>query len=109
MYLNGIGVRQILVDTGLVLNIFGLDLLNLRLRWIKINLDTIILPLKVRPIIVPTLVYVMLGPLSSNLLLRPWPHAIWVFSSTLHGFVMFVVDNQVEITNSNATTYTCAK
>lgn len=59
-------------------------------------MGTDILSLKVGPITIPTLMHVMSGPLSYNLLLgRPWLHALGVVSSTLHGSLKFVANNQV--------------
>lgn len=59
-------------------------------------MGNVILSLKAGSITFPTLVHVMLGPLSYNLLLgRPWLHALGDVSSTLHGFVKFVANHQV--------------
>lgn len=64
----------------------------------KILVGMVILSLKVGPVTSQILTHVMLGPLSYNILLgRPWLHALGVVSSTLHGSVKFVANNQVVI------------
>lgn len=62
----------------------------------KTTVGTVILSLKVGQVTIPTLVHVILGPLSYNLLLRgPWLHALGFVSSTLHGSMKFMANNQV--------------
>lgn len=112
-HVNGVGIRRTLVDIGSKLNVCRLDFLpkikvdpkslaasSLYIRGFdnygKTVVGTVILSLKFGPITIPTLVHVMPSPLSYNLLLgRPCLHALGVISSTLHGVVKFVADNQV--------------
>lgn len=62
----------------------------------KTTLCIVTLPIKIGLVTIPTLVHVMQGPLSYNLLLgRLWIHALGAVSSTLHGSIKFVANNQV--------------
>lgn len=52
--------------------------------------------MRLGPITIPTLVYVMHSPLPYNIPLgRPWIHALGVATSTLHRCIKFIANNEV--------------
>lgn len=76
-------LHKIMVDTSLIkpnsLTIFGFD------NVARSSLGTITLPIKVRPVILPTPIHVMPDTLTYNLMLgQPWIYCMQVIPSTLH-------------------------
>lgn len=113
--INKTGIRHTLVDVGSMLNVCSIELLpkiNIDLSSLNTSsvdihgfdnvgrqaLGTIVLPLRLGPVTVPTLVYVMEKKLPYNLLLgKLWIHVMGAVSSTLHKSIKFICNNKVVI------------
>lgn len=117
--INNIGIRCTLIDVGSTLNKCSIDLSP------KINIDPsslnassigihgfdnvsrqalgmIVLTLRLGPITIPTLVYVLSKKIPYNLLLgRSWIHAMDVVPSTLNKSINFIYNNRVVTIRAN--------
>lgn len=66
----------------------------------------ITLPIDVRPIVLPTPIHIMQGPLSYNILLgRPWIHAMKGVPSTLHRIMKFEYNNKIYMVDTDEQSY----
>lgn len=111
--INKCGIKITLIDNGSTLNfcsvnlldMIGVDKAKIELDFLSIHgfdnvgkqpLSVITLHVKVGKVTLQTLIHVMPGNLSYNLLLgRPWVHAMNAIPSTLHYLVKYVYNNKV--------------